>query len=271
MLGAYHRAFASELRAMVESLPIREGQTVLDMACGDGVYAPMLADRVGALGRVVAVDLLPAYLDLARKEAEKSSVAKIIEFTAAPIEALPFDDGTFDFVWCAQSFYSLPDPVEALRHLVRVTKPGGIVAVLEGDTLHHVILPWPVEVELTIRAAELKALTEESDKPRKFYVGRQLRGVFRKAGLIDIEAHTWATDRAFPLSDDERTYFTEYLKEVAGRVGDDLKAGPIRDTFHRLINPSSREFMLDDPDLMVTCIDQVVWGRTEPAFGGFVS
>ena len=50
MLGAYHRAFAVELRAMIAALPISEGQALLDMACGDGVYSPLLAERVGAAG-----------------------------------------------------------------------------------------------------------------------------------------------------------------------------------------------------------------------------
>src|SRR4051812_38665309 len=114
MLAAYHRAFAPELRAMVGTLPLSEGQAVLDMACGDGVYSPWLAERVGPTGRVVAVDVMPEYLDLARKTAASSPLASIIEFTAAPIESLPFDEATFDLCWCAQSFYSLPDPVEAV-------------------------------------------------------------------------------------------------------------------------------------------------------------
>lgn len=260
MLAAYHRAFASELRAMVDSLPIAEGQTVLDMACGDGVYSPWLAARVGPRGRVVAVDVMPEYLDLAREEAARSPHAKAIEFSAAPIEALPFEDGTFDVSWCAQSLYSLPDPVEALRHLRRVTKPGGIVAVLEGDTLHHVILPWPIEVELAVRAAELRALVDSSDRPRKFYVGRRLRRVFREAGLERIEARTWATDRHAPLGRDERAYFAEYLKGLAERVGPFLD-GTARERFDRLTGPDSDDYLLDDRDLTATCLDYVVWGR----------
>lgn len=260
MLAAYHRAYASELRAMVQSLPLTEGQAVLDMACGDGVYSPWLAERVGPRGRVVAADVMPEYLDLARQEAAKSPLRGIIEFAAAPLERLPFEDGTFDAVWCAQSLYSLPDPVDSLRHMLRVTKPGGVVAVLEGDTLHHVILPWPIEVELAVRAAELKALAESSDRPRKFYVGRRLRGVFRQAGLEEIETRTWASDRAAPLGGDERAYFEEYLKGLVERIAPHLD-GKTRERFDRMTDPGSDEFLLDEPDLTATLIDQVVWGR----------
>jgi ubiquinone/menaquinone biosynthesis C-methylase UbiE len=112
----------------------------------------------------VAVDKVPEYLDVARA----ANPGGRVEFVCAPVEALPFPEGTFDLCWCAQSLYSLPDPVEALRHMLRVTRPGGLVAVLEADSLHHAILPWPAEVELAVRAAELRALAEESDRPRKF-------------------------------------------------------------------------------------------------------
>jgi ubiquinone/menaquinone biosynthesis C-methylase UbiE len=260
MLAAYHRAFAGELQAMVAALPIQTGQTVLDMACGDGVYSSWLAERVGPSGRVVAVDVRPEYLEMARKQATNSPLGGIIEYQAASIDSLPFQDHLFDLCWCAQSLYSLPDPVDALRHMRRVTKPGGVVAVLEGDTLHRVILPWPVDVELSVHAAALEALTQKSDKPGKFYVGRQLRRVCRQAGLEQIESRTFATDRVAPLSPDDRAYFTAYLKSLSERVATYLEP-PIRSEFDRLVDPDSQDFLLDDPDLTATCIDQVIWGR----------
>ena len=134
------------------------------------------------------------------------------------------------------------------------------MAVLEGDTLHHVILPWPIEVELSVRAVELRALAETSDEPRKYYVGRQLRRVFREAGLEQIQGLTFASDRSAPLDDDVRTYLSESLNGLSKRVSPYLD-GPIRDRFDRLIAPESGEFLLDDPDLTVTIIDHLMWGR----------
>jgi ubiquinone/menaquinone biosynthesis C-methylase UbiE len=256
MLAAYHRAFASELRGIVHALPISQGQAVLDMACGDGAYGPWLAECVGPNGRVVAVDKVPEYLDVARE----ANPGGDMEFICAPIEALPFPDGTFDFCWCAQSLYSLPDPVQALNHMLRVTKPGGFVGVLESDTLHHVLLPWPIEVELAVRAAELVALAEESDRPRKFYVGRDLRAVFRRAGLEDFTLRTFAHDRAAPLGPDERLYIIEHLKELSGRVAKHVD-GAIRQRFETLADPASGHSLVEDPDLTATFIDQLAWGR----------
>ena len=260
MLAAYHRAFAADLRAMVGSLPIAQGQSVLDMACGDGVYAPWLAEMVGPAGRVVCVDLLPEYLELARRESKKAPLSGVIEFASGSIDALPFANDTFDLAWCAQSLYSLPEPLDTLRELVRVTKPGGFVAVLEADTLHHLILPWPIEVELAVRVAEMRALAAMSDHPRKFYVGRNLRRVLRRAGMEAIEARTWATDRHAPLDGDVRAYLTEVLKRLRDRVAEGLPEAT-RARFKGLTDPDSEEFFLDDPDFAMTCIDEVAWGR----------
>jgi SAM-dependent methyltransferase len=81
------------------------------------------------------------------------------------IDRLPFTDGSFDAVWCAQSPFSLREPVDAVTRMARAVKPGGLVAVLEDDTLHQVLLPWPVDVELAVRKAEWESFREEADHP----------------------------------------------------------------------------------------------------------
>jgi ubiquinone/menaquinone biosynthesis C-methylase UbiE len=258
MMRAYHRAFAPELRKIVRALPIRRGQEVLDMACGDGAYVPWLAECVGERGRVTAVDANAAYLEEAREDGAGAPCE--VDFIRAAIEALPFADGRFDLCWCAQSFYSLPEPVEALRRMLRVTRPGGYVAVLESDTLHHVVLPLPVDVELAVRAAELGALAEQSGDPETFYVARNLRSIFLEAGLEDVALRTVAYDRSAPLGDDERTFLAEHIEDLwrraSGRLG-----GEARRRAKALLDPASPRFILRAPDLAVACIDKLALGR----------
>ena len=259
MLADYHRAYARELRAMVASLPIREGDRVLEMACGDGVYSRWLAERVGRRGSVTALDVSPAFLDLAGM----NTAGHRVDFVAAAAERMPFADNTFDLVWCAQSLYSLPDPVEAVRLMARVVRPGGVVAVLENDSLHHILLPWPVEVELAVRAAELLAFVDESEHPRKYYIGRRLNEVFREAGLEDCRKSTWATNRQAPLGPDERGFLGKYLRDLLERAGPRLEP-TMRARFESLVDSRSDDYLLDQPDLTVTCLDHVVRG-TKPA------
>ncbi|MHB1561717.1 MAG: class I SAM-dependent methyltransferase [Isosphaeraceae bacterium] len=259
-LTAYHRAFAHELRELVDRLPVRPGDRVLDLACGDGVYSRWLAEHVGPQGKVLAVDLSPAFLDLARREVAEGEVADRVTFAQGDLRHLPIPDDGFDLVWCAQSFYSLPDPVDALRRMERAAKPGGVVAVFENDELHHVLMPWPVEVELALRDAELTALSQLSKKPQKFYVGRHLRTVFRAAGLAACRHKTWTIDRQAPLGPDDRAYFAGYLADLRDKATPHLAGSPeVRDEFLRLVDPDSPGYLLNNPDFTVTCLNHLAW------------
>ena len=197
-LTGFHRAFEHELLSMLDVLPLAPTMRVLDVACGDGFYTRRIADRLGHGGSVTGVDLNIAYLAEARKEASGYTGRATIDFVAASVDRLPFSGDTFDFVWCAQSLYSLPDPVVVLRSLARVLRPGGIVAVLENDTMHQVFLPWPARLELPLRAAELRALSEDTHNPSKYYVGRRLPAVLAEAGLEPTKMATQAIDRQAP-------------------------------------------------------------------------
>ena len=240
-------------------LPLRQGDRVLDLACGDGVYSRWLAEQIGESGNVLAVDLSPAFLELAKRGMDGDSLADRIEFAQGDLQHLPIPDAAFDLVWCAQSLYSLPDPVEALRRMERAARPGGIVAVLENDEFHHVLLPWPVEVELALRRAELAALTERLDKPEKFYVGRHLRRVFRAAGLADCQHRTWTIDRQAPLGPDDRAFFEGYLKGSRRKRSSPTWKPEVRDEFERLADPDSDAYLLDSPDFTVSCLNHIAW------------
>jgi SAM-dependent methyltransferase len=265
MLTAYHRAHAAELRAMIDDLPLRPGDRVLDMPCGDGAYALLLADRVGPSGSVVGVDLSAGYLELARANAASGSSepGARVRFQIGDIASLPFDDNTFDLVWCAQSMYSLPDPLGALRELRRVVRPGGAVAVFENDTLHQIVVPWPAELELAVRQAQLRALAARAPTTAKYFIGRDLCGTFADAGLENCFVTPYTSIRHAPLSDDERTYLAWYFDDLSARARPYLEP----DTgawFERLLDPASEDYLLDQPNFYVIYIGMVARGVKLP-------
>jgi ubiquinone/menaquinone biosynthesis C-methylase UbiE len=259
MLAAYHRAHAAELRAMVDDLPVRPGDNVLDMPCGDGAYTVLLAEKVGSGGSVVGTDLSATYLALARAYADQSAVAGHTRFQTGDIASLPFDDNTFDLIWCAQSMYSLPDPLGALRELRRVVRPGGTVAVFENDTLHQILLPWPAELELAVRQAQLRSLTARAPAAAKFFIGRDLRRMLAAAGLKNSIVKPYTSIRHAPLSADERTYLAWYFADLGSHARTYIQpdAGA---WFERLLDPTSTEYLLDQPDFYAIYIDMVARG-----------
>lgn len=259
-LSGFHRAFQRELQSIVDGLQLSSAMRVLDLACGDGFYARRIAARLGPQASITGVDLNLAYLAQAGEEASRQSGGARIDFIAASYDRLPFPDATFDLVWCAQSLYSLPDPVVAIGHMARVLRPGGLIAVLENDTLHQVFLPWPVRLELPLRAAELQSFREGSGNASRYYVGRRLPAILAAAGLEPLTMTTHAFDRQAPLGAAEGELLQGYLEEVAERVAPHLDSALLQE-LRQLIEPGSPQHLLGQPYLTMTWLNVLAIGR----------
>ncbi|MCX2180427.1 class I SAM-dependent methyltransferase [Streptomyces sp. SKN60] len=107
------------------------GLDVLDVGCGPGTISADLAQRV-APGRVTAVDAAEDVLDKARAVAAERGLANV-EFAVADVHALDFPDDSFDIVHAHQVLQHVGDPVQALREMRRVCRPGGVVAARDSD------------------------------------------------------------------------------------------------------------------------------------------
>ncbi len=109
---------------LCESIPLRAGQRVLDVATGSGNTAMSAARRACD---VVGVDFVPALLERARERVAAERLRNIT-FELGDTEALPFPDASFDVVLSTFGHMFAPDPDKATREMVRVAKPGGTVA-----------------------------------------------------------------------------------------------------------------------------------------------
>jgi ubiquinone/menaquinone biosynthesis C-methylase UbiE len=117
-----------DLDLLFSGLELSAGDRVLDVATGGGHTAAALAGRVA---RVVASDLTPKMLSEARKLVAARGAGNIV-FCAADAEALPFADGAFDRVTCRIAPHHFPDVRAALREMVRVTRGGGRIGIIDS-------------------------------------------------------------------------------------------------------------------------------------------
>ena len=126
----------AKLQSMKERNP---HLTLLDVGAGSGTISVTFAKAIPD-GHVTAVDLNPDILPRARAVAEMAGVGNI-DFQQGDAYKLPFADAAFDIAFCHQMLTHLKAPWDALREMLRVTKPGGIVAAREGDYETECI--WP--------------------------------------------------------------------------------------------------------------------------------
>ncbi|MFK0110744.1 class I SAM-dependent methyltransferase [Streptomyces sp. NPDC091217] len=165
---------------------------ILDIGCGPGTITADLAELVPD-GHVTGVDHAPAILDQARATAAGRGLTNV-DFAAADVHALDYPDDTFCVVHAHQVLQHVGDPVQALREMRRVTKPGGFIAVRDAD---YAAMTWYPAVPglddwLELYGRVARANGGEPD------AGRRLRSWALAAGLTDITATsgTWTYSTA---------------------------------------------------------------------------
>lgn len=190
---------------ILQALALRQGDHVLDVGTGPGLLAAAIAERVGAAGRVVGVDISAAQLAIARANCASFSC---VELVAASATALPFADATFDIVVVTQVLEYVAEVAGALAELARVLRPGGRIFILDTDWDS---LVWHTEHPARMRRV-LAAWDEHLADP---YLPRTLAPALRAAGL-DVEIQ-----QVIPLFNpvfDPQTYSDRMIDLIAAFV-----------------------------------------------------
>jgi SAM-dependent methyltransferase len=163
-------------------LNLRPGAKLLDVACGAGIDALGLVPYVGPKGHVTGVDVKTEMVEEARRRAASAGLSGRVDFKCGDVMGLPFEDGTFDAVRAERLLMHVENPAAALAEMVRVTRLGGRVAVLETDFGSHSV---DVDREdLEVQDALLRVLPEKI--LTSGYSGRQLFGLMAQARLAEI-------------------------------------------------------------------------------------
>jgi ubiquinone/menaquinone biosynthesis C-methylase UbiE len=120
--------FAPVTQALVEDGLIGNGHAVLDIATGPGEPALTIAALVGSEGKVFGIDPAPEMVEAARRAADYLGFRNA-QFDVASADRLPFPADTFDVVVSRFGVMFFPSPVDAVREMLRVLKPGRKLAL----------------------------------------------------------------------------------------------------------------------------------------------
>lgn len=208
----------------------RQGESVLDVACGTGIGARLAAEAVAPSGKVIGLDIDPGVIAVARQVAGNAPTP--VEWHAANALGMPFESGTFDLCLCLQGLQFFPDRLAGFAEIRRVLKPSGrLVATiwgpLESNKGHHAVVQ-ALERQNVDAAAAKRACSFADAEDIKQTAGR--------AGFVDIELHTqdgaseFASIRSFldgmtkgspstrhavaRLSNDQRKQFEDEVREA---------------------------------------------------------
>ena len=166
---------------------LHPGQDLLDVGCGPGTITVDLAERV-APGRVIGIDSESEVIARA-DELRKSRGQTNVTFSIGDVYALQFDDARFDVVHAHQVLQHLTRPIDALREMYRVMRPGGILAVRDSD---YAAFAWaPMDPRLERWMELYHQVTRRNGAEAD--AGRHLLGWVQTAGFTDATASssTW--------------------------------------------------------------------------------
>jgi ubiquinone/menaquinone biosynthesis C-methylase UbiE len=125
--------YMAVVRALLDTLAIRPGESVFEVGCGSGVIMRELARRTGGANRLIGRDVNAYLLREARALARRAGLLDHIDFGEGRGEALPLPDGAVDVAFSSTVFEE-GDAERMLAEIVRVTRPGGRIGIVVRAT-----------------------------------------------------------------------------------------------------------------------------------------
>jgi demethylmenaquinone methyltransferase/2-methoxy-6-polyprenyl-1,4-benzoquinol methylase len=182
-----HRVW--KLMAVKWSEP-QPGDIYLDLCCGSGDLAQLLARQVGATGHVYGVDFSPAQLAIAHQRTQERYPPLAISWAEADALDLPFQDNYFDGATMGYGLRNVTDIPRCLRELYRVLKPGAKAAILDFHRPTQEPLrtfqQWYLD-NIVVPVAKQLGLTEEyayiAPSLERFPTGTEQVSLAREAGF----------------------------------------------------------------------------------------
>jgi demethylphylloquinol methyltransferase len=168
----------------------KPGDTCLDLCCGSGDIAQLLAEKSGKTGQVYGVDFSSAQLEVARDRAERRCIKPSIQWIQSDVLSLPLLDNQFDAITMGYGLRNVVDILSSLKEIHRVLKPGSKAAILDmhrpDSDLVRTFQQWYLD-EVVVPTAQRMGFTEEyayiAPSLDKFPTGREQVELSEQAGF----------------------------------------------------------------------------------------
>jgi SAM-dependent methyltransferase len=251
-LGLFADFAASELREVLAGLGLGGDargpnvacpRRVLDVGCGIGATAGLMAELLGRDALVVGIDLSLPHLRVA---SEITNAA----FVQADAASTCFREATVDLIWTCNTINHLRDPVGVLRSLRALLASGGRMVLAQGGLLPEMYFAWDAPLDDAVRRACHAYYRDRYGLTSQDTAG--IRGLVRLANEAEFtvrRVRTIAIERIQPLTTADRRYFEEAI--FAGTWGERIHgylSADERDRLARFCTPGSPEYCLDRAD-----------------------
>ncbi|RFA37241.1 bifunctional demethylmenaquinone methyltransferase/2-methoxy-6-polyprenyl-1,4-benzoquinol methylase [Virgibacillus dokdonensis] len=183
---------------VMKRMDVKVGSSALDVCCGTGDWALVMAEEIGAKGEVTGLDFSENMLSIAKQKQRKLELEHV-DFIQGNAMQLPFQDNSFDYVTIGFGLRNVQDYMTVLKEMYRVVKPGGKVVCLETSQptipiyrqLYRFYFQYimPLLGKLIAKSKQEYAWLNESAKdfPNK----NRLKQMFIEAGFTNVQVKSY--------------------------------------------------------------------------------
>ena len=232
--------FGPITQALVEDADIIEGDAVLDVAGGAGEPSLTIAEAVGPTGSVTYTDAAPEMAAAAESEARRRGITNVA-FKQCAADSLPFESNSFDAVVSRLGVMFFPDPVAALREMLRVTKRGGVLSLAVWGKSE--LNPFFYVINDVVARYFEAAAPADPNAPGAFRFeepGRLAR-ILSDAGAVEVKERVLKFDITAPMNPAQ---FWELRAETSGTLREKLGtlSPPLANSLAQEAQEAMREF-----------------------------
>ena len=216
---------------------VREGDRIIDVACGTGIVARLVAGKVGRSGTVVGIDLNAGMIAVAKQNSPVTGAD--VEWRQGDVINLPFADASFDTAFCQQGLQFFPDKPAALKELRRILAPGGSMIL----TVWSSVSPLNAALADALTRYVSVAAAKSCLAPFAFRDYRVIKALMVEAGFQHIKMETLVVERRLGPAEESipRTIAgTPYANDVA-KLDREIQEGLIKEAGEAL-----RQYRVDD-------------------------
>jgi ubiquinone/menaquinone biosynthesis C-methylase UbiE len=190
--------FSPLTEALIQDAAIVPGQSVLDVAAGAGEPSLTIAEKVGPAGSVMCTDAIAEMVKAAETEASNRELTNI-EFRQCTADSLPFPDNSFDCAVSRLGAMFFPDPPAAFREMLRVTKSGGVLALV---VWHKSELNPFCYLVTDVMSRHVEPASVDLDAPGAFRFAEpgKLAAILKDAGAVEVSERLLRFEIVAPIS-----------------------------------------------------------------------
>lgn len=174
-------------------LELRPGLRIVEVGCGTGDFTRYLVRLSFGRCTAIGVDNKQQSLRAAENDTRREGLSNQISYKVGDAMSIPIEDDYSDITCCRTLLMHLQDPQKAVNEMSRITKPGGLVAAVEGGRMVSFLEPHDeVYTQLSYEANHAWLRAIKSLEGKEFKIGERLPSLLQRAGLHEIKSEIHA-------------------------------------------------------------------------------